>query len=77
MRFVRRVIAVRAGSDRYYEKLTGAKLDPDQIMGWHLRTVLGDALWRAEAGIPLPDKRTPVQWLDDLTVRFAALGTFD
>jgi len=46
-------------------------------MAWHLRTVLGDALWRAEAGIPLPDKRTPVQWVDDLTARFIALGTFD
>jgi hypothetical protein len=77
VRFVRRVIAVRTGPDRYYEKLTGAKLDADRIMAWHLRTVLGDALWRAEAGIPLPGKRTPVQWVDDLTARFAALGTFD
>jgi hypothetical protein len=49
----------------------------DRIMAWHLRTVLGDALWRAEAGIPLPDRRTPVQWVDDLAARFAALGTFD
>jgi aminoglycoside phosphotransferase (APT) family kinase protein len=61
----------------HYEKLTGTKLDVDRIMAWHLRTVLGDALWRAEAGIPLPDKRTPVQWVDDLTARFTALGTFD
>lgn len=61
----------------HYQKLTGMKLDVDRIMAWHLRTVLGDALWRAEAGIPLPDKRTPVQWVDDLTARFAALGTFD
>jgi phosphotransferase family enzyme len=42
----------------HYEKLTGTKLDVDRIMAWYLRTVLGDALWRAEAGIPLPDKRT-------------------
>jgi hypothetical protein len=61
----------------HYEKLTGTKLDVDRIMAWHLRTVLGDALWRAEAGIPLPDKRTPVQWVDDLTARFTVLGTFD
>jgi hypothetical protein len=61
----------------HYEKLTGTKLDVDRIMAWHLRTVLGDALWRSEAGIPLPDKRTPVQWVDDLTARFTALGTFD
>jgi aminoglycoside phosphotransferase (APT) family kinase protein len=61
----------------HYEKLTGTMLDVDRIMAWHVRTVLGDALWRAEAGIPLPDKRTPVQWVDDLTAKFAALGTFD
>lgn len=61
----------------HYEKLTGVKLNVDRIMAWHLRTVLGDALWRSEAGIPLPDKRTPVQWVDDLAARFAALGTFD
>jgi aminoglycoside phosphotransferase (APT) family kinase protein len=61
----------------HYQKLTGTKLDVDRIMAWHLRTVLGDALWRAEAGIPLPDKRTPVQWVDDLTARFTVLGTFD
>ena len=61
----------------HYEKLTGTKLNVDRIMAWHLRTVLGDALWRAEAGVPLPDKRTPVQWVDDLTARFIALGTFD
>jgi aminoglycoside phosphotransferase (APT) family kinase protein len=59
-----------------YEELSGTKLDVDRIMAWHLRTVLGDALWRAEAAIPLPDKRTPVQWVDDLSARFAALGTF-
>ena len=57
----------------HYEKLTGAKLDVDRIMAWH-PTVLGDALWRAEAGIALPDKRTPVQWVDDLTARFTTLG---
>lgn len=60
----------------HYETLTGTTLDVDRIMAWHLCTVLGDALWRAEAGVRLPDKRTPVQWVDDLTARFAALGTF-
>lgn len=59
----------------HYEKLTGTTLDVDRIMAWHLRTVLGDALWRAEAGVPLPDNRTPAQWVDDLSARFAALGT--
>ena len=60
----------------HYEQLAGTTLDVDRIMAWHLRTVLGDALWRTEAGIALPDKRTPVQWVDDLATRFAALGTF-
>lgn len=60
----------------HYENLTGTTLDVDRIMAWHLRTVLGDALWRTEAGIALPDKRTPTQWVDDLAARFAALGTF-
>jgi hypothetical protein len=43
-------------------------------MAWHLRTALGDALWRSEAGVPLPDHRTPPAWVDDLAERFAALG---
>jgi aminoglycoside phosphotransferase (APT) family kinase protein len=60
----------------HYEKLTGTTLDVDRIMAWHLRTVLGDALWRAESGVPLPDRRTPAQWVDDLAARFAMLGSF-
>jgi streptomycin 6-kinase len=60
----------------HYEKLTNTTLEVDRIMAWHLRTVLGDALWRTEAGIPLPDKRTPVQWVDDLSARFAMLESF-
>ncbi|MFF5290016.1 phosphotransferase family protein [Paractinoplanes globisporus] len=58
-----------------YERMSGTTLDVDRIMAWHLRTVLGDALWRAEAGVALPDHRTPAQWIDDLTARFTALGT--
>ena len=37
-----------------------------------LETV-GVGLWRAGAGVPLPDNRTPAQWVDDLAGRFAAL----
>ncbi|MEV0899453.1 aminoglycoside phosphotransferase family protein [Actinoplanes sp. NPDC049802] len=59
-----------------YERLSGTTVDMDRIMAWHLRTVLGDALWRAEAGIALPDHRTPAQWVDDLNARFTALATF-
>ena len=43
-------------------------------MAWHLRTALGDALWRSEAGIPLADHRTPTAWVNDLSIRFSALG---
>ncbi|MEU4690563.1 aminoglycoside phosphotransferase family protein [Actinoplanes sp. NPDC023714] len=57
-----------------YERMSGTTLDMNRIMAWHLRTVLGDALWRAEAGVALPDHRTPAQWVDDLEARFAALG---
>lgn len=69
-------IGVLTATVAHYEKLSGAALDVDRIMAWHLRAVLGDALWRAEAEVPLPDKRTPEQWVDDLAARFAALGTF-
>ncbi|GAA1535865.1 hypothetical protein GCM10009827_062800 [Dactylosporangium maewongense] len=51
-------------------------MDLDRIMAWHLRTVLGDALWRTEAGVALPAHRTPAQRVDDLDARFTALGTF-
>jgi hypothetical protein len=37
---------------------------------------VGDAWWRAEAGVALPDHRTPARWVDDLDARFAALGPF-
>jgi hypothetical protein len=40
----------------------------------YLRTALGDALWRSEAGIPLSDHRTPAAWIDDLSTRFQELG---
>ncbi|GAB3924330.1 hypothetical protein GCM10029976_015880 [Kribbella albertanoniae] len=52
----------------------GPPLDLDRIMAWHVRTALADALWRSEAGVPLPDHRTPEAWVDDLTNRFTALG---
>ncbi|TDW17613.1 phosphotransferase family protein [Kribbella kalugense] len=59
---------------RHYTHLTGRELATDRVMAWHLRTALGDALWRSEAGVPLPDHRTPQAWVDDLAERFTALG---
>ena len=58
---------------RHYRSYTGRTLDPERVMAWHLRTALGDALWRSEAGVPLPDHRTPPEWIEDLSARFAAL----
>lgn len=43
---------------RHYHQITGRRLSADRMMAWHLRNALGDALWRSEAGIPLPDHRT-------------------
>lgn len=58
----------------HYRELTGYQLETDRMMAWHLRTALGDILWRSEAGTPLADHRTPPDWIDDLTSRFSALG---
>jgi aminoglycoside phosphotransferase (APT) family kinase protein len=58
----------------HYARITGNELAVERVMAWHLRTALGDALWRSEAGVPLPDHRTPQEWVDDLADRFAALG---
>ena len=59
---------------RHYQQITGRQLSTDRVMAWHLRTALGDALWRSEAGIPLADHRTPAMWVEDLSTRFSALG---
>jgi hypothetical protein len=58
----------------HYRQITGRRLSTDRVMAWHLRTALGDALWRSEAGIPLADHRTPPEWVHDLAVRFTILG---
>ena len=59
---------------RHYQQVSGRQLSADRVMAWHLRTVLGDALWRSEAGIPLADHRTPPEWVEDLAARFSALA---
>lgn len=57
----------------HYHQISGRHLSTDRVMAWHLRTALGDALWRSEAGVHLPDHRTPAAWVDDLRARFGAL----
>lgn len=54
----------------HYQQLTARQLSAERVRAWHLRTALGDALWRTEAGIPLADHRTPPDWVDDLAARF-------
>jgi aminoglycoside phosphotransferase (APT) family kinase protein len=59
---------------RHYERLTGRVLSAERIMAWHVRQALGDALWRSEAGIPLPDHRSPGAWADDIAARLRMLS---
>lgn len=59
---------------RHYAELSGRELSAERVMAWHLRTALGDVLWRSEAGIHLPDHRTPPEWVEDIEARFTALG---
>lgn len=57
-----------------YSALTGSSLDVRRVMAWHVRTALGDALWRSEAGVPLPAGCTPTSYVDDLRRKFEQLG---
>ena len=59
---------------RHYQQATGRELSSARVMAWHLRHALNDMVWRSEAGLPLPDHRTPPQWVEDLAARFGALG---
>jgi thiamine kinase-like enzyme len=59
---------------RHYARIADRELSVEHIMAWHLRQSLGDALWRSEAGLPLPDHRSPGEWVTDIIVRFRSLG---
>jgi Phosphotransferase enzyme family len=59
---------------RQYEGMTGREVSVERLMAWHLRQTLGDALWRSEAGLPLPDRRTPGEWVADMAARLNSLG---
>lgn len=59
---------------RHYERCSGRGLDINRVMAWHIRTVLGDALWRTEAGVALPGSGgTASSWVDELDVRMRAV----
>ncbi len=57
-----------------YEQLTRRPVSRERVMAWHIRTVLGDVLWRTEANVELPGGGTPAQWVDELATRFAELA---
>jgi aminoglycoside phosphotransferase (APT) family kinase protein len=57
-----------------YERAGGRPLDRRRVMAWHVRSAMGDALWRTEAGIPLPGGGTAESWVGDLSRRMAAMG---
>ena len=56
-----------------YETRAPRRIDMDRVMAWHALTVLGDALWRTEAGIALPGGGDAGTYLDDLALRLTAL----
>jgi aminoglycoside phosphotransferase (APT) family kinase protein len=57
-----------------YQQAGGQPVDTRKVMAWHIRTALGDALWRRTAGVALPDGGTPTRWVEELAYRLAALG---
>lgn len=59
---------------RRYREESGRDLDLDRVMAWHIRTVLGDALWRSEAGVALPAGDDPSACVDELAQRMAEAG---
>jgi aminoglycoside phosphotransferase len=59
-----------------YERLTGRAVEPAPLLAWHIRTVLGDALWRSEASVPLPGDGTVHDWIEALQLRIARLAAW-
>jgi hypothetical protein len=45
-------------------------------LAWHIRAVLGDALWRSQAGVPLPGGGTVDGWVEEMRERIAALAAW-
>jgi aminoglycoside phosphotransferase (APT) family kinase protein len=59
---------------RRYAQLTARVLNLDRVMAWHIRTMLGDALWRTEASVPLPGSGgTASSWVSELEIRMRAV----
>lgn len=67
LEFFEEVVAV-------YEAIRHRRVAVHRVLAWHIRTVLGDALWRSEAGVPLPFGGTPSAWVAELADRFKTLA---
>ncbi len=59
---------------RHYRERSGRDLDLDRVVAWHIRTVLGDALWRSEAGVGLPGGGDPSTWVEELAQLMHEIG---
>jgi aminoglycoside phosphotransferase (APT) family kinase protein len=59
-----------------YERRTGRTVEPAPVLAWHIRTVLGDALWRSQAGVPLPGGGTVDGWIEEMRARIDALAAW-
>jgi aminoglycoside phosphotransferase (APT) family kinase protein len=57
-----------------YQQLCGRRLSIERVMAWNVLTVLGDALWRTEAGVALPGGGDAASWVDDLKRRLDTLA---
>jgi aminoglycoside phosphotransferase (APT) family kinase protein len=59
-----------------YESGGGATIDMRRVLAWYIRTALGDALWRSEAGIALPAGNTPSSYVDGIQRRLRLSGVY-
>jgi len=58
------------------QRRTGRAVEPARPLAWHIRTVLGDALWRSEVGVLLPGGGTVHDLVEQLQLRIARLAVW-
>jgi len=63
---------------RYFPELAHRypSLDLRRVLAWHIRTALGDALWRSEGGVPLPFGNTPASYVDRIERLLRVSGVY-
>lgn len=67
-------LALLMATASHYRAQSGTAVALDRVMAWHIRTSLGDALWRSEAGVHLPGGGTPPEWMDTINARMDEFG---